>query len=90
MKSRRTSQFRKQFAKLPEHAQRQANAAYRLFAQDPWHPGLHFKRVSKARAVYSVRIERGYRALGVLQDDTVAWFWIGSHAEYDKLLARLQ
>jgi hypothetical protein len=28
----------------------------------------------------------GYRALGVRRDDTIVWFWIGSHADYDKLL----
>jgi hypothetical protein len=28
----------------------------------------------------------GYRAAGLLEDDEVTWFWIGSHAEYDRLL----
>jgi hypothetical protein len=29
----------------------------------------------------------GWRALGVMQakEDKIVWFWIGSHAEYDKL-----
>jgi hypothetical protein len=27
-----------------------------------------------------------YRALGLLKDDTVTWFWIGDHTEYDHLL----
>jgi len=27
-----------------------------------------------------------YRALGVEIDEGMLWFWIGTHAEYDKLL----
>ena len=35
------------------------------------------------------RAVRFYRALGLWEGDTITWFWIGSHAEYDTLLARL-
>jgi len=31
----------------------------------------------------------GYRAVGLLEDDEITWFWIGSHAEYDRLLDKL-
>jgi len=31
-----------------------------------------------------VRITRGYRALGILEGDTVTWFWIGSHKDYER------
>jgi hypothetical protein len=27
-----------------------------------------------------------YRALAVEVDDGLLWFWVGTHAEYDKLL----
>ena len=27
-----------------------------------------------------------YRALGIEIDEGMLWFWIGTHAEYDKLL----
>lgn len=88
MKSRRTARFRELYAQLPESVRRQAMEAYRLFEQDPWHPGLHFKRVSKTRASYLVRIGRGYRAVGIWQQETIVWFWIGSHADYDHLLSQ--
>ena len=39
--------------------------------------------------VYSVRAGLHWRAVGIKTDNTVVWFWIGSHAEYDKLLAQL-
>lgn len=44
------------------------------------------KRVKESQPVYSVRIGLGYRALGLLKGDTVTWFWIGTHDEYDQLL----
>ncbi len=34
----------------------------------------------------SVRIGIGYRALGVRKGEEIIWFWIGSHADYDRLL----
>jgi hypothetical protein len=38
---------------------------------------------------YSARVGIGYRAVGVLDGDTITWFWIGSHANYDRLLENL-
>ena len=35
--------------------------------------------------VYSVRIGVHYRALELLKQNTIYWFWIGTHAEYDRL-----
>jgi hypothetical protein len=28
-----------------------------------------------------------YRALAIEADDTYLWFWIGSHADYDRLIS---
>lgn len=68
--------------------QREARQAYKLFAQNPNHPGLHFKRIHKTEPLYSVRIDRDYRAVGLYEDDEITWDWIGSHADYDHLLSR--
>ena len=76
------------YRRLPEHVRRQARAAYRSFAANPMHPGLGFKRVGLRRPVYSVRVSKDYRALGVLDDGDIVWFWIGPHHEYDRLLRR--
>lgn len=86
IESRTTRSFRTAFATLPEDLKTQARRAYRLFRADPAHPSLRFKKVDETENVYSVRIGLGYRALGVLQGSLVTWFWIGSHAEYDKLI----
>jgi len=86
MKSRTTERFRKAFSGLPDRIREQARTAYRLFQQNPFHPSLHFKQVHPSKPIFSVRISREYRALGVMQADTIVWFWIGSHSDYDNLL----
>jgi hypothetical protein len=30
-----------------------------------------------------------YRAVGILDGDSIVWYWIGSHADYDGLLRQL-
>jgi hypothetical protein len=82
--SRTTRAFRTAFGALPKEIQAQARRAYRLFCADPGHPGLRFKKVEETENVYSVRIGLGYRALGVLDGSVIVWFWIGSHADYDR------
>jgi hypothetical protein len=90
MISRTSKAFRDRFHQLPEDVRRQARAAYRLWSQSPHHPSLQFKRVHSSFPIYSVRIGRSWRALGVRRDDAhMLWFWIGSHAEYDRLLSQL-
>lgn len=62
---------------------------YRLFRDNPKHPSLHLKRIHARDPVFSVRVTLGFRAVGLLESDEVTWFWIGSHADYDRLLKML-
>ena len=89
MKSRTTARFRSTYAELPESIQRRARRAYQRFKEDPSHPSLRFKRVHSTSPVYSARVSLDYRAVGVMEDDEVVWFWIGSHADYERLLSQL-
>jgi hypothetical protein len=88
VKSRTTSQFRKLFADLPQQVQERTREAYRQFKQDPSYPSLRFKKVHPFLPIYSARISQNYRAVGQLDGDTVIWFWVGSHADYNKLLGQ--
>lgn len=90
MISHTTARFRKAYRQLPFHIRRQAKAAYKLFQQNPQHPSLHFKQVHPTRFIYSVRASLDYRALGVREGEVLIWFWIGTHAEYDKLLSQMR
>ena len=69
---------------LPETVRQQAESAYEIFKQDPWHPSLQYKQVGPN--TYSVRIGLHHRALGIRSETTIVWYWIGTHAEYDKLI----
>lgn len=89
MKSITTTQFWKHYEALPADVQRRADRAYKLWQINPHAHGLYFKRVGKRDPIYSVRIGRGYRALGLLEGDAVLWFWIGTHDEYERLLKNL-
>ena len=86
MRSRTTRSFWQCFARLPEPVQRQARRAFHRWRQNSRHPSLAFKRVHASEPIYSVRVSRGYRALGLRDDDLITWFWIGSHADYDRTL----
>ena len=86
MKSRTTKQFWKFYSALPTRIQALADKAYILWLENPGYPSLHFKRVDPEDPIYSVRISRRYRAVGVLRGDTITWFWIGKHEIYDRLL----
>jgi hypothetical protein len=75
--------FWRGYEALPAHIRALADKNYSLLKRDPNHPSLHFRQVGR---YWSVRVGAHYRALGVNVKDGVLWFWIGSHAEYDRLI----
>jgi hypothetical protein len=83
VKHHASKEFWSRYDALPQDVQNLADKSFSLLREDPTHPSLHFKRIEK---FFSVRVGLRYRALGIESPDGVLWFWIGSHAEYDKLL----
>ncbi|HHG89925.1 MAG TPA: hypothetical protein ENJ90_05525 [Devosia sp.] len=73
--------FWKCYGELPAGVRRLADK--NLLKRDPSHPSLHFKRIGR---FWSVRVGLEYRALAVDGPEGAVWFWIGTHAEYNKLL----
>jgi hypothetical protein len=73
--------FRSCYADLPSTIQRLADGCFDLLKGDPRHPSLHLKKVGR---FWSVRVGSHYRALAVEATDGLIWFWIGSHADYDR------
>ena len=72
------------YRSLPVAVQATADKNFELLKANPRHPSLRFKKV---RTLWSVRVGEQYRALGKdAGDGDVLWFWIGTHADYDKLL----
>ncbi len=89
MNSRTTADFWQAFYRLPQFVQARAVIAYRKWQRNPHQRGLFFKQIKGGYPpVYSVRIGRGWRALGYKTDGTtIIWFWIGSHSDYDRILS---
>ena len=79
-----SSRFWQCYNSLPESVRELADKNFRLLREDPTHPSLEFKKVGRIR---SVRVGLHYRALAVEVDDGFVWFWIGTHADYDRLIA---
>jgi len=87
VKSQRTREFHNLYDALPPAVQRLADKAYKQFEDDPNYAGLNFKSVGGDPTWYSARIGISYRALcRRAEDGAYIWFWIGTHAEYDRLL----
>ncbi|MCY3872205.1 MAG: hypothetical protein OXG87_21875 [Gemmatimonadetes bacterium] len=86
MTSQLTRDFIRCFQKLPDRVKVIARKNYKLWKENIAHPSLEFKRVHPTQAIYSVRIGMGWRALGIVVDNVILWFWIGPHSEYDTLV----
>lgn len=89
MISRTTKRFRQALAALPASTRAQARTAYTLFKQNPAHPSLRFRQVHPTHPIFSARINRDYRAVGVRKANTIIWFWVGAHDAYERLLAQM-
>lgn len=87
MKSAVLPSFWVEYRQLSNDVRQSAWKAYRLWAENPFHPSLHFKCINSQEDIWSVRVTRGYRALGILDGDTVTWFWIGSHDDYERFFS---
>lgn len=82
MNSRATEAFWRRFRELPPDIQKTSIRRFRQWVTDPGHPSVRFKKIGD---YWSARAAPGYRALGVMRDDTVIWFWIGNHDDYEDL-----
>jgi hypothetical protein len=79
--------FWQHYQQLPKEVRELADKNYALLKVDPQHASLHFKKAGKRKQLWPVRVGEHYRALGIDKPEGVVWFWIGTHAEYDKLLS---
>ena len=84
MRHKAASSFWECYADIPVDVQRLADKNFERLKADPSHPSLQFKKTGR---VWSARVGLHYRAVAVAVADVFLWVWIGTHAEYDKLLA---
>ncbi|HEY0077935.1 MAG TPA: hypothetical protein VGB73_04755 [Pyrinomonadaceae bacterium] len=83
MKHFASTQFWQHYRQLPSDVRRLADRNFQLLKADSKHPSLHLKKIGR---LWSVRVGAHYRALGLDKPEGIVWFWIGSHADYDKLI----
>jgi hypothetical protein len=79
------TRFWRCYRALPAEIQALADRNYELLNSNPSHGSLHVKQVG---VLWSVRVGLHYRALAAAAGDDLVWFWVGSHAEYDRLVGR--
>lgn len=84
MNHRATPRFWQCYHRLPSEIRKLADRSYEILRADPRHPSLHLKRIGD---FWSVRVGLHYRALAVEDGSDLLWVWIGTHDEYDRLLA---
>jgi hypothetical protein len=95
-RNRTTRQYRELYARLPRHIQELARVACLLFDQDPDHPSLrrHLlddrKKAKHHPDSFSVSITIQYRTIYFFDEQTEqnVWYWIGTHAQYDKFTGK--
>jgi hypothetical protein len=87
MRHSTTPDFWRLYNALPLDVRQLADKNYDLLQADsshPSHPSLQFKEIA---GLWSVRVGLHYRAVAYRDGQNLFWFWIGSHAEYDKIIS---
>jgi hypothetical protein len=83
--SKITPTFRRTVSLLTAEDHHAARRAYRLFADNPAHNSLRFKKLAGHANLWSARVTLNVRAVGVRDGDTITCVWIGPHNDFDKL-----
>jgi hypothetical protein len=87
MKSETLPSFWQTYRELDPDIRRSARKAFRLWSENPFHPSLHFKCINRDENIWSARVTLNCRAIGIFEGDTVTWFWIGNHDEYERFFS---
>ena len=83
MTHRASPDFWEAYDRLPVQVQDAAQTSFALLKEDSAHPSLHLKKVGR---FWSARVGRRHRVLAVEWEGGLLWLWIGTHAEYDRLI----
>ncbi|MEQ8209830.1 MAG: hypothetical protein RH917_08350 [Lacipirellulaceae bacterium] len=79
--------FWRLYHQLPPEIQKLADKNFALLKENSSHPSLQFKKITGKHELWSARVGLNYRVLGRDHPEGVAWFWIGPHAEYDRVIS---
>jgi len=79
-------EFWRLYHELPAAIRDQADASFELLKANPAHPSIRLKKIKGRDGLWSARVGSNYRALAVEVPDGLQWFWIGTHADYDRMI----
>jgi hypothetical protein len=83
VKHRASPKFWRSYDQLPAGVQELADRSFTLLKRHPSHPSLRLKKVGR---FWTVRVGIHYRAVAVQEGVDLVWFWIGRHAEYERVI----
>jgi hypothetical protein len=92
--NRRTWRFKSLFDALPAEIREAATAAFEMFLANPQHPALRIHELKPTKkgqhlpGSISVSVTISYRAIYVVNNGVNVWSWIGTHADYNRLIGR--
>ncbi len=92
--NRTTSGYREQYKRLPRDVQELTRKVALRFHTDPQLRSLRHHQLKDCKTgshkpgTWSVGITMQYRALYVKDGDINIWYWIGTHAAYNKFAGR--
>ena len=81
-------EFWRYYRALPDDIRELADKNFELLKANPKHPSLRFKKLKGTSNLWSARVGIEYRAVAAQCDDGIQWFWIGTHADYERLLSQ--
>ena len=85
----RHKRFNRAFSLLPAGIQALAVTAFKQMKLNP--ASVDLKRLVRfGEDIYSAEVGRGYRAMAVRVGGSFVWYWIGTHEEYNNLVAKKQ
>jgi hypothetical protein len=82
-----SSSFWERYNRLPENIREEVKKSFELWLTDSSARSLYFKPVKGKKGWWSVRATASYRAVGIKDRDDIVWFFIGNHADYDRLIS---
>lgn len=85
MKHKAHGDFWFHYRQLPPKVRALADKNFALLKANPHHGSLHLKKAGAD--LYSARVGLEHRALAFDMGGHLAWFWIGPHDEYDRLIS---
>ncbi|MEI7906611.1 MAG: hypothetical protein WCI84_04570 [Bacteroidota bacterium] len=82
MKHVAVEQFSEMYNTLPLTVRKISDHNFSVIKQYPDHPLL---RLLKVEGIWSMRVGSRHRALAVVENDTIIWFWIGKYKHFTTL-----